>query len=432
MTHLWPAQGGSIDYISPPPSSTWTETAPRTLTLLGSTGSIGVSALKVAAARPGMFRVKALAGARNTRLLADQAARFRPACLGVLDGAAADELRSLLPLGYAPEIVVGQDGYAYLATLEDVSTVLSAQVGAAGLRATVAAALEGKVICLANKESLVLAGGLMRDICAITGAVILPVDSEHNAIFQALAGRPAAHVRGIILTASGGPFHGLGRDRLATVTREQALRHPNWNMGAKITVDSATLMNKGLEVMEAFHLYGTPLENIGVVIHPQSLVHSLVEFTDGSLMAHMGSPDMRMAIAHCLAWPRCLDMDHTGVAPLNLVEAGNLTFAAPDMESFPCLALARRALRGYDGQPVVLNAANEAAVDLFLAGRIGFLDIPALLTRALDVHASSAPEDDLACSPLEGMDEVDAALDAIMTLDAKTRRQVYAWAGTQE
>lgn len=431
MTHLWPAQGGRIDYISSPPSPAWTKSAPRVLALLGSTGSIGVSAIKVVEARPKMFRVAALAGGRNMRLLAEQSARLRPAYLGVLDGAAADALRELLPAGYRPEIVTGQDGYIHLATLEDATTVLSAQVGAAGLRATVAAALAGKVICLANKESLVLAGGLIRAICAATGAAILPVDSEHNAIFQALAGHPATHVRRVILTASGGPFHGMGKERLTCVTREQALRHPNWSMGAKITVDSATLMNKGLEVMEAFHLYGAAEDDIDVVIHPQSLVHSLVEFTDGSLMAHLGSPDMCMAIAHCLAWPRRLDAAHTGVAPLNLVKEGALTFAAPDIDSFPCLALAQRALREGGGMPVALNAANEAAVDLFLDGRIGFMDIPALLARAMDEHAAATPGDDLLRAPLDGAAGAHPMLEAVMALDAETRRQVHAWVGME-
>lgn len=445
MTYLWPAKGDTVNYISAPPPDAWAEGGPRSLALLGSTGSIGVSALKVVEAAPHLFQVAALAGARNVRLLAEQAARWRPRWLGVLDAATADELQMLLrgltPADYSPEIVYGAEGYAMLAGLTAVDTVLSAQVGAAGLRGTVAAALAGKIICLANKESLVLAGGLIRDICARTGASILPVDSEHNAIFQALAGRPAAHVRRIVLTASGGPFRGKKREELRHVTREQALLHPNWSMGAKITIDSATLMNKGLEVMEAFHLYGVGLDAIDVVIHPQSLVHSLVEFADGSFMAHLGSPDMRMAIAHCMAWPQCVD---TGVAPLDLVRAGALTFSAPDIHSFPCLGLARRALRERGGQSVVLNAANEAAVELFLGGRIGFLDIPALLEEAMDRHAATNPGHDPLCPPLEcegggsaeqrkaAWAQVSPLLDAIMALDEKTRRQVRTCAGIQE
>ena len=446
MPTLWPAQGNHVRYISAPPPAAWLEGGVRSLALLGSTGSIGVSALKVVEAAPQLFRVAALAGARNVRLLAEQAARWRPRWLGVLDEAGAEDLQGLLrgltPADYRPEIVFGPEGYAMLAGLSAVDTVLSAQVGAAGLRATVAAALAGKVVCLANKESLVLAGGLIRDICGQSGACILPVDSEHNAIFQALAGREGTHVRRIVLTASGGPFRGRKREELRHVTREQALNHPNWSMGAKITIDSATLMNKGLEVMEAFHLYGVGLESIDVVIHPQSLVHSLVEFTDGSLMAHLGSPDMRMAIAHCMGFPHCLD---TGVAALDLVKAGTLTFSAPDIHSFPCLELARRALRERGGQSVVLNAANEAAVELFLAGRIGFLDIPALLEEAMNVHAATQPGNAPLCPPLDSLPgtslertqpaswaQVAPLLDAIMALDAQTRQQVRACTGIQE
>lgn len=438
-----------IRYISRMPDRAWEDAAPRTVALLGSTGSIGTSALKVIEAHPGLFRVAALAGARNVRLLAEQATRHRPAHLGVLDEAGAAELRALLPAGYAPDIHVGPEGYAILAALPDVSTVLSAQVGAAGLRATVAAARAGKVICLANKESLVLAGALIRQICAETGAVVLPVDSEHNAVFQALrvhdVTRAPHAVRRIILTASGGPFRGRDRAFLSSVTREQALNHPNWSMGAKITIDSATLMNKGLEVIEAYHLYGVAPESIEVVVHPQSIVHSLVEYADGSQIAHLGTPDMRIAIAYCMAWPRCVD---TGVAPLDLVRAGSLTFEAPDLSSFPCLALARRVLAreantpGGAGLPVVLNAANEAAVELFLHGRIGFMNIPELIERALDAHEAEATNAEAPDStatknpdnahtdrymPMHDIDQIEA-------LDAATRRRVRHWAdaaGTQ-
>lgn len=424
--YIWPPQDTNLRYISAPPSDAWIQQSPRTLSLLGSTGSIGVNALKVVETCPDAFQVEALAGARNIRLLAEQAAKWRPNFLGVLDSRAADALKALLPIGYNPTIVTGPEGYAQLAALPKVSTVLSAQVGAAGLRGTVAATLAGKIVCLANKESLVLAGGLIRDICTRTGAVILPVDSEHNALFQALAGRPAKDVRRIILTASGGPFHGRQRSELEKVTFQQALNHPNWSMGAKISIDSATLMNKGLEVMEAYHLYGAPLDTIDVVVHPQSIIHSLVEFNDGSLMAHMGTPDMRMAIAHCMAWPRCLD---SGVKPLDLLQAGTLTFAAPDLDSFPCLALARRALRERGGQSVVLNAANEAAVALFLAGKIGFMDIPALLEQAMDEHAATAPGHEPLCPPLQGagIEQVKPLLDTIERLDRHIRQKIYMW-----
>lgn len=401
-----------IRYISGMPRPEWERETPRALVLLGSTGSIGTSALRVVEAHPELFRIVALAGARNIARLAEQALRWRPPHLGVLDAAGAAELRALLPTGYTPHIHVGPQGYATLATLPEAGTVLSAQVGSAGLRATEAAARHGKVICLANKESLVLAGDIIRRRCAASGAVVLPVDSEHNAIFQALQGHDANAVRRIILTASGGPFRGRDKDFLATVTRREALAHPNWSMGAKITIDSATLMNKGLEVIEACHLYGVGIDSVEVVVHPQSIVHSLVEYADGSQIAHLGTPDMRIAIAYCLAWPRAVD---TGVAPLDLVKAGCLTFEPPDLHSFPCLDLARRAYRDGRGLPVVLNAANEVAVDLFLRDRIRFPDIPDLIARALDHHDGATPDD----------------IEGIEALDQATRRTVRGWAGEQ-
>ncbi len=399
-----------IRYISAMPSPEWEHETPRTLALLGSTGSIGTSALRVVEAHPHRFRVVALAGARNVEKLAAQAARWRPEHLGVLDAAGAAKLRDLLPAGYAPHIHIGPEGYATMATLPEAGTVLSAQVGAAGLRATEAAARHGKVICLANKESLVLAGDIIRRHCAGSGAVILPVDSEHNAIFQALQGHDPASVRRIILTASGGPFRGRSRDDLAAVSCRDALAHPNWDMGAKITIDSATLMNKGLEVIEACHLYGVGIDDVGVVVHPQSIVHSLVEYEDGSQIAHLGTPDMRIAIAYCLTWPGVVD---AGVPRLDLVKAGSLTFEEPDLHSFPCLELARRAYREGRGMPVVLNAANEVAVSLFLSDRIRFLDIPDIIARALDMHDGTTPHD----------------IEGIEALDEATRRTVYERAG---
>lgn len=414
MTFLWPATDGGVQYISRRPSEAWAA-GRRVLTLLGSTGSIGVSTLKVVEAHPELFDVAALAGARNVQLLAEQAARWRPRWLGVLNEASAQLLKKLLPAGYHPEIVTGPAGYALLAGLPVVNTVLSAQVGAAGLRGTIAAVLAGKVVCLANKESLVLAGDVVRSLCRRTGAVILPVDSEHNAIFQCLAGRAGAAVKNIVLTASGGPFRGKSRAELKNVTREQALNHPNWSMGAKITIDSATLMNKGLEVIEACHLYGVPLERIQVVVHPQSIIHSLVEFQDGSLLAQLGTPDMRMAIAHCAAWPHCVD---SGVRPLNLVEAGTLTFQQPDAQAFPCLDLARRALRGGMRAAVIMNAANETAVELFLAGRCAFLDIPALISSTMD--ALDADSENTGIRPLPDCPAAaltDAVSDILMDIE---------------
>jgi 1-deoxy-D-xylulose-5-phosphate reductoisomerase len=301
-----------------------------------------------------------------------------------------------------------------MATHPDAAMVLAAQVGAAGLAPTLAAAETGKVVALANKESLVLAGDLFRTVCRRSGAVVLPVDSEHNAVFQALAGHDLADVERIVLTASGGPFRGRDLGFLGSVTREQALNHPNWSMGAKITIDSATLMNKGLEVIEACHLYGVGLERIGVVVHPQSIVHSLVHYRDGSFLAHLGAPDMRIPIAYCLSFPHRLPLS---MQPLDLVRAGTLTFEEPDLSSFACLQLAMRALAGGPELPVVLNAANEAAVAAFLADRIRFLDIPALIGRALDEMDVSSGAADLA---------------AIQALDAATRRTVGEWIARAE
>lgn len=372
-----------IDYISPLPDQRWQTAWPRSVSILGSTGSIGRSALEVLRLEPEKFTVTALAGAMNVPLLTEQALEFRPRFLAVQSPEGAAALRARLPKGYTPEILVGQDGYETLASLPEADIVLSAQVGAAGLRATVAAAEAGKVIALANKESLVLAGSRIRALCAATGAVILPVDSEHNALFQCLAGNDAKAVSRIILTASGGPFRGKTRGQMADVTVEAALAHPNWSMGAKITIDSATMMNKGLELIEAHHLYGLALERIEVVVHKESIVHSLVEYRDGSQLAQLGSPDMRVPIAHCLGWPQRLA---TGVKRLDLAACGTLTFAAPDEEAFPALGLAKRALREGGGYPVVLNAANEEAVAAFLAERIGYLGIADLVERALDVY----------------------------------------------
>ncbi|MEW5773672.1 MAG: 1-deoxy-D-xylulose-5-phosphate reductoisomerase [Thermodesulfobacteriota bacterium] len=377
---------------------------PRRLVVLGSTGSIGVSALKVVSDNPGQFSVLALAGARNATRLAEQAQAFRPPLLAVLDEPAARTLRSLLPAGYAPEILVGPAGYVQLATLAEADMVLAAQVGAAGLPPALAAAAAGKRIALANKEALVLAGDLFRRACAASGGCILPVDSEHNALFQALAGHNGHAVRRLILTASGGPFRGRTREDLAAVTREQALAHPNWSMGAKISIDSATLMNKGLEVIEAHHLFGLPAEAIEVVVHPQSIVHSLVEYEDRSMLAQLGPPDMRIAIAYALAYPQRLPLP---LAPLDLATLGSLTFEAPDLEAFPCLDYAFAALRAGGTCPAALNAANEVAVEAFLAGRIGFSRIPDLVAEALESHENG---------PAESLDAVLAADRAVREL----------------
>lgn len=390
--------------------STWPQDAalpgfPRTLSILGSTGSIGVSALTMVRRHPDLFRVAALTGGRNVAKLAEQAAEFRPGLLAVLESDAAKELRSLLPAGYAPEIMHGPKGFEAAAALSEADVVLSAIVGAAGFPPTLAAACAGKVIALANKESLVLGGHVIRAACRSTGALVLPVDSEHNALFQGLCGHEGDDLHKLILTASGGPFRGRTRAELEQVTLEQALKHPNWAMGAKITIDSSTLMNKGLEFIEACHLYGLPPARVDVVVHPQSIVHSLVEYVDGSQLAHMGLPDMQIPIAHCLCFPRRVDL---GLPRLNLAEAGTLTFEAPDMDAFPCLRLAREAYESGPGHCVVLNAANEVAVERFLNREIGYLDIPATIERALDDFSGAATD----------------TAEELLHLDAATRRTV--------
>ncbi|MDY7002113.1 MAG: 1-deoxy-D-xylulose-5-phosphate reductoisomerase, partial [Thermodesulfobacteriota bacterium] len=382
---------------------------PRTLVVLGSTGSIGVSALSVLTRHESDFRVLGLAGARNAELLAEQAAKWRPLFLAVLNSGVAKKLASLLPGDYTPEILIGSQGYVDMATLDEADMVLAAQVGAAGLPPTYAAAAAGKMIALANKEALVLAGDLIREACAKSGAVILPVDSEHNALFQAMAGHDTSDIRKLILTASGGPFRGKTLSELAKVTPAQALRHPNWSMGAKISIDSATLMNKGLEVIEAHHLFGFGPDAIQVVVHAQSIVHSLVEYVDGSMLAHLGPPDMQIAIAYALGYPKRLNPK---LKPLDLVETGPLTFEAPALDIFPCLEYAFEALRSGPSYPVALNAANEAAVDLFLSGRIEFLKIPALIKKALDNHKAA------------NVSSIKAVLDMIDETTARVREWV--------
>jgi 1-deoxy-D-xylulose-5-phosphate reductoisomerase len=379
-----------IDYITPLENISW-PAFPRTLTILGATGSIGTSALKVVEQHPDSFRVLALTGGRNIDKLARQAARFRPEHLAVLDEAGAQDLRERLPADYAPNIMAGPEAFVELAGLAEADVVLSAIVGAAGLPPTLRAVRAGKVVALANKESIVLAGGLIRKAAREHGAAVLPVDSEHNALFQCMAGEEPRTVAKLLLTASGGPFRGRPAAELESVTREQALAHPNWSMGAKISIDSATLMNKGLEYIEACRLFGIGPEEIEVVVHPQSIIHSMVQYVDGSVLAHLGPPDMQVAIAHAMAYPtrRPLDLE-----PVDFVALGSLTFERPDIESFPCLALAQQAFAAGESHPIVLNAANEIAVERFLAGGIGFMDIPRLVRDALESHPGG-PADEL-------------------------------------
>ncbi|GAB7023356.1 1-deoxy-D-xylulose-5-phosphate reductoisomerase [Salidesulfovibrio brasiliensis] len=393
-------------YISRWPESLDLPDFPRGLSVLGSTGSIGVSALDVVRKHPGRFKVLALAGGRNAQRLAEQAAEFRPAYLAILDDKGAEELRKALPSGYAPEILTGPSAYEQLAALDEADLVLSTIVGAAGFMPTLAAAKAGKIIALANKESLVLGGHIIRRACADSGAIILPVDSEHNALFQGLMGHGEdTPIKKLILTASGGPFRGRCRADLESVTLAQALDHPNWDMGAKITIDSSTLMNKGLEVIEACHLYGLPVGQVDVVVHPQSIIHSLVEYVDGSQLAHLGLPDMRIPIAHCLCFPDRVPLD---MPSLDLAALGSLTFEKPDYEAFPCLKLAFEAFAAGESHPIVLNAANEVAVDLFLKERIRYLDIPAIIEAALASHTT------------ENVADPEAAL----ALDAQTRKKI--------
>ncbi len=389
------------------------------VTVLGSTGSVGVSTLDVLARHPERFRVVALTANRNAEGLADQCRRFRPDFAAMADGASARVLRSLLQdMPGAPEILSGIDGLEQVAGLPEADHVMAAIVGAAGLRPTLAAARAGKRVLLANKESLVMAGALFMRAVAESGAELLPIDSEHNAIFQCLprgfgAGLAQVGVERILLTASGGPFRDWPVERLASVTPDQACAHPVWSMGRKISVDSATLMNKGLEVIEACWLFGTGPERIEVVVHPQSMIHSLVQYRDGSVLAELGNPDMRTPIAHALAWPERLD---SGVAPLDLVEVGQLDFQAPDPDRFPCLRLAFEAARTGGSAPLALNAANEVAVAAFLDGRVGFPGIGGVVEGVLQ------------SLPVESVEDKDLA--SLIELDERARERAEQLVGS--
>lgn len=350
--------------------------------VLGATGSIGASALDVIARHPDAMRASVLAAGSRVDALVALCAAHRPDHAVIADDALLPALREgLRAAGLSTRPHAGGDALSTLVAAPECDTVVAAIVGAAGLDSTLAAARAGRRLLLANKESLVLAGELLISAAEAGGATIIPIDSEHNAIFQCLHGRaPGADVRRVTLTASGGPFRGWDRARLASVTPAQAVAHPRWSMGPKISVDSATLMNKGLELIEAHHLFGLPDERLDVLVHPQSLVHSLVEFVDGSTLAQLGLPDMRSALAVGLGWPQRIP---SGVGPLDLAAQGRLEFEPPDLDTFPCLRLAREAMRTGGTAPAVLNAANEVAVSAFLQGRIGFLSIPGLVEDAL-------------------------------------------------
>ena len=357
--------------------------AARRLALLGATGSIGGSTLDVVARHPDRFEVDALSAHHDVSKLVALCRRFRPRVAVVSDPARYAELRDgLTAAGLATEARAGAEALDEIAADPGNDTVVAAIVGAAGMASTLAAARAGKRLLLANKESVVLAGELLAQAAAEGGATVLPVDSEHNAIFQCLpADGGRCGVRRLLLTASGGPFRGRDRASLATVTPDQACAHPRWVMGRKISVDSATLMNKGLEVIEAHFLFGVEADRIEVLVHPQSIVHSLVDYVDGSMLAQLGNPDMRTALAYGLGWPQRLE---AGVAALDLAALGRLDFEAPDRAAFPCLGLAYAALATGGSAPAILNAANEVAVAAFLAGRLPFLGIPALVEATLD------------------------------------------------
>ena len=359
----------------------------RKLSILGATGSIGKSTLDLVERNPGRFEVSAVTAATSVEALAQIARRTGAGLAVIADEARLADLQDLLA-GTDCRAAAGPDALVEAAA-GDAELVIAAIVGCAGLRPTMAAVEAGRTVALANKEALVTAGALMTDAAARSGATLLPVDSEHNAIFQCLAGSRSEQVSRIILTASGGPFRMASAEIIREATPAQAVAHPNWSMGAKISVDSATLMNKGLELIEAHYLFGLPSDRLDIVIHPQSVIHSMVEFVDGSVLAQLGSPDMRIPIAYALAWPERMD---TPAQRLDLVSIARLDFEAPDIQRFPALRLAREALEAEGAAPTVLNAANEVAVASFLAGDIRFTDIARLVEEALATADLGAPQ----------------------------------------
>ena len=360
----------------------------KRIAILGSTGSIGVSALDVVRCFPEEFEVVGLAAGRNMERLAEQIRAHRPRLVSVAGAEEAAKLQELLGSAAASlEIVHGEDGPDAVVAHSDVEFVLTAMVGAIGLRPTLKAIGRGIELGIANKEPLVAAGQLCTEEARRTGARLLPVDSEHNAIYQCLSGHRREDVQRIVLTCSGGPFRKV--QDLSSVTRKQALDHPTWTMGPKITIDSATLMNKGLEVIEARWLFGLPAEQIDIVIHPQSVIHSMVEYVDGSVVAQLGTPDMRVPIGYALGYPARLPLS---IPKLSFTELAQLTFEAPDVERFPCVKLAYEALSAGGTAPAVLNAANEVAVAAFLADQIRFVAIPEVIRRTLDAHTPGAAD----------------------------------------
>jgi 1-deoxy-D-xylulose-5-phosphate reductoisomerase len=356
----------------------------KAITLLGSTGSIGTQTLDIAAQYPDRFRIVGLATRSNVALLAQQIRQFRPQIAAICDPALLPDLRAAIAdLDPQPMLLAGEEGVVEVARYGDSEVVVTGIVGCAGLLPTIAAIQAGKDIALANKETLIAGGAVVLPLVKQHGVKLLPADSEHSAIFQCLQGVPDKGLRRILLTASGGSFRDLPVEKLAEVTVADALKHPNWSMGRKITIDSATLMNKGLEVIEAHYLFGMDYDHIDIVIHPQSIIHSMIELEDTSVLAQLGWADMRLPLLYALSYP---DRLATNWEPLDLVKVGSLTFREPDHQKYPCMQLAYAAGRAGGSMPAVLNAANEQVVELFLEEKIGFLDIPKLIEKVCDRH----------------------------------------------
>ncbi|MDB9434371.1 1-deoxy-D-xylulose-5-phosphate reductoisomerase [Microcystis aeruginosa] len=386
----------------------------KKISILGSTGSIGTQTLDIVTDHPDKFQVVGLATGNNIQLLSEQIRQFRPQIVAINNESQLEDLKSLISdLDYTPIILAGKEGVIEVARYGDSESVVTGIVGCAGLLPTIAAITAGKDIALANKETLIAGGPVVLPLVEKHRVKLLPADSEHSAIFQCLQGVPTGGLKKIILTASGGAFRDLPVEKLSQVTVADALKHPNWSMGRKITIDSATLMNKGLEVIEAHYLFGVDYNAIDIVIHPQSIIHSLIELQDTSVLAQLGWPDMRLPLLYALSWPERI---YTDWEPLNLVKAGSLTFKEPDHQKYPCMGLAYAAGRAGGAMPAVLNAANEQAVALFLEEKISFLDIPRVIEKACDrfvIHNSSTPSlDDILAADNWARQEVSNCLTA--------------------
>jgi 1-deoxy-D-xylulose-5-phosphate reductoisomerase len=355
----------------------------KKIAVLGSTGSIGVNALRVIRANPDKYKVVGLTAGRNIRLLQKQIGNFHPLAVCVREEALARDLKAKFLGSRGPRVFFGTQGFIDVATMDEADTVISAMTGAAGLLPTHEAIKAGKHIALANKETMVMAGPLVMATAKHHGVSILPIDSEHNAVLQSLLGHPRQDLRRVILTASGGPFKDLSLEEMRTVTPQQALNHPNWDMGPKVSIDSATMMNKGLEAIEARWLFDLDMDQITILIHTQSVIHSMVEYRDGAVIAQLGVPDMIIPISYALSFPRHME---NPLPPLELDQIGRLDFEKPDLERFRCLSLALEAARMGESMPAVLNAANEIAVEAFLQGRTGFLGIPEVIEKTMQAH----------------------------------------------